>query len=131
MLHTVGAGLLEPDLGLEETDAVARRCWTCFTKAYVVPAVIRAPRKREAGRWNFERGIDGNLIRGRDGFGRWEDHDVGGEVMGVLTSSFWSETSAEVLEVSEHFSLLNLSFLLEGVWQATGCVVLSCIRLFT
>jgi hypothetical protein len=91
--------------GLEETDAVARRCWTCFTKAYVVPAVIRAPRRREAGRWNFERGVDGNLIRGRDGFGGWEDHDVGGEVMGVLTSSFWGETSAEVLEVSEHFSL--------------------------
>jgi hypothetical protein len=34
-----------------------------------------------------------------------EGHDVGGEVMGTLASSFWSETSAVVLEVSEHFSL--------------------------
>jgi hypothetical protein len=34
-----------------------------------------------------------------------EGHDVGGEVMGVLASSFWSETPAEVLEISEHFSM--------------------------
>jgi hypothetical protein len=74
-----------------------------------VPAVMHAPIKRAVGRRNFERGIGGKLMRLRCGFGRSflmrEGHDVGGEVMGVLASSFWSETPAEVLEISEHFSM--------------------------
>jgi hypothetical protein len=69
-----------------------------------VPAVIKSPIKRAVGGRNFDRGTDGKLM-----WVRWvlrrEVHGVVGEVMGVLASSFWNEMSAEVLEVSEHFSL--------------------------
>jgi hypothetical protein len=61
----------------------------CFTKAYVVAAVMHAPIKRAVGRRSFERGMDGL----RD------------EVMGSLSSAFWNSMSSDVVSDPSHFSL--------------------------
>lgn len=76
----------------------------CFTRVEVVPAVMQAPMERAAGRRNFERGMGWKSILGTWVLRR-EVHGARGSVMEALASSFWSEMSAEVLEVSEHFSL--------------------------